>query len=983
MKKFTFLLASLLVAFGAMAQTYYPGSRTTTLEAGKQYFISVATHYGSACTNLLYNNSGTLTKSDLLPSASTDNAAYLFTVEEIGDGYLAYIKNSDGNYIQADVLTSTETKTGVYVIPYFVGKAVCCGNDVDACDENGNWIDYETITAETPIVTVQKNADYTNADNRNGWRYIGGLSAGANWCTAFAFYEVAELTDEALTEKQNALKETITSAQTLLTTAEFSSTGGEITLQVTDPSAAGYISCSNIDPEEGNNMAWLIDGNNNTFIHTNWHSASSSNDYLTVYLGEGNGIEEFYFNEVTRSSAQADFPKSVQILGSTDGNEYTEITVIDGLPQSGGTSYKSDLIECDPSYTYLRFIVTTGNNRIYFHMAEFGMSTPVTTTVNAEYENKAKILYGLSLAVAEAETVTESTDIAVIDEAKSNIEMYMAELNKEYPFTITTDDENPVLYAIKSGRGDAYWYTYDSSDSKISLSEYTGADTQLWFFKETTTDDYKCALQLYPYADKTKAMSYENTNSGVGTIVAQTPGTEGWTNTWLLVSTNDAAPYGLQTYNKANYLSNNGGTTNKMGMWTDAPNDDAGTAMYFSTPSETLQALIDKAKVLATCTGTAVGYYTEVTVTALNAAITIAEDNLKNGNYSVTDLNAAIAALETIQPTEGAFYHIASAVPASDSRSGKKIYVNNTGGMMFQDATTMGEVFQFVPAGDNMFYLYNVERGTYLSTAKAHNGGQEAALATTTENAVRVAISNLGSANIVQIVPEGGAMMHAQEAGSTVVAWKNESYEGASAWIISEVTDITALSHNVTVSDAGYATLYLNYAVTIPEGVNVYGVTEATNGWAIMDKISGTIPANTGVILENAGEFIFNYSNEAGEGTSILKGTLLDENKGDDAYVLAIANEQVGLYLATKNQDENTTFKNNAFKAYLVPEVQENIASYSFNFDWNGTTGIENIEGAVEEENATETIYDITGRQIKAITVPGIYIINGKKTFVK
>ena len=979
MKKFTFLLALLaMMATTAMAQTYYPGSRTTTLEAGKQYFISVATYYGSACTNLLYNNGGTLAKSDLLPNASTDNAAYLFTVEETGDGYLAYIKNSDGKYIQADNLASTETKTGVYVIPYFVGKAVCCGNDVQACDENGNQIAYNAITAETPIVTVQKNADYTNSENRNGWRYIGNLSAGVNWCTAFAFYEVEELSDAVITEKQEALNATITSAQSLLTEAGFSFIGGEIALQVTDPNAAGYVSCSNIDPQEGNNMAWLIDGKNDTYIHTNWHNVSSSNDYLTVYLGEGKGVEEFYINEVTRSSVQNDFPKSIQIMGSTNGSEYTEIAVIDGLPQSGGQTYKSNLIDCDPSYIYLRFIVTTGNDRIYFHMAEFGLSTPLETVVNTEYENKAKILYGLNLAVAQAETVKESNQIATLDEAKANIEMYIAELNKEYPFTITTDDENPILYAIKSGRGDAYWYTYDNSDGKISLSQYTGADTQLWFFKETATDDYKCALQLYPYADKTKAMSYENTNNGTAKIVAQTPGTEGWTNLWLLASTNDAAPYGLQTYNKANYLSNNGGTGYKMGMWTAAPSADPGTAMYFSTPSETLQDLIDKATELAKFEGTTVGYYKDVT--ALNAAITDAKENLNNGNYSTIELNAAIAALETVQPEEGKFYHIASA--SNDGRLGKKIYVNNTGGMMFQDAATMGEVFQFVASDEeNKFYLYNVERGTYLNTAKGHNGGQPTTLATETVDAVKVIIYNLGSENIVGIVPEGGAMLHAEAATSQIKAWNNEAYDNGSAWKIEEV-DATTLAHSVTVSDAGYATLYLNYAVTIPEGVNVYGVTEATNGWAMMEEITGTIPAKTGVILENAGTFAFNYSNNAGEGTSILEGTLLDENRTEDAYVLGIANETVGMYLAAKNQAENTAFKNNAFKAFLVPEVKENIASYSFNFDWNGTTGIENIEDAVEE-NATKAIYDITGRQIKAITVPGIYIINGKKTFVK
>lgn len=209
------LLALVLCAFtsSVMAQTFYtPGERTTTLEAGKKYFISVATWYnGDACTNLLRNNGGTLAKSDKLPDAVVYDEAFLFTVEEVGEGYLAYIKNSDSKYIQADNLASTETKTGVYVIPYYTGKAVCCGNDVDACDEDGDKIAYADIDGDTPIVTVQKNSDYTISENRNGWRYIGGLSAGVNWCTAFAFYEAKEVADpfEVTTDESNPIYYTI------------------------------------------------------------------------------------------------------------------------------------------------------------------------------------------------------------------------------------------------------------------------------------------------------------------------------------------------------------------------------------------------------------------------------------------------------------------------------------------------------------------------------------------------------------------------------------------------------------------------------------------------------------------------------------------------------------------------------------------------------------------------------------------------------
>ena len=47
--------------------------------------------------------------------------------------------------------------------------------------------------------------------------------------------------------------------------------------------------------------------------------------------------------------------------------------------------------------------------------------------------------------------------------------------------------------------------------------------------------------------------------------------------------------------------------------------------------------------------------------------------------------------------------------------------------------------------------------------------------------------------------------------------------------------------------------------------------------------------------------------------------------------------------------------------------------------DEKTVTSIENI--AVE--NAENVIYDITGRRVNEITNAGIYIVNGKKVFVK
>ena len=53
---------------------------------------------------------------------------------------------------------------------------------------------------------------------------------------------------------------------------------------------------------------------------------------------------------------------------------------------------------------------------------------------------------------------------------------------------------------------------------------------------------------------------------------------------------------------------------------------------------------------------------------------------------------------------------------------------------------------------------------------------------------------------------------------------------------------------------------------------------------------------------------------------------------------------------------------------------------------WRVKLVVENntaIEGIEEVEPVSEGTYDLTGRKIEDITKPGIYIINGKKVFVK
>ena len=155
----------------------------------------------------------------------------------------------------------------------------------------------------------------------------------------------------------------------------------------------------------------------------------------------------------------------------------------------------------------------------------------------------------------------------------------------EYPFKVTTDAENPELYAIKSGRGDAYWWTYTPTDGMIALAAYTYDDSQYWYFMETTEGE-TTYLMLYPYLGEGKAMGYTDTSAGGAKVKAVAPGTEGYDCRWIFDNNGGKAPYGLKPSSNNIYLSNYGGAQNKMGFWTTGPAGDGGTAMYFEPASK-------------------------------------------------------------------------------------------------------------------------------------------------------------------------------------------------------------------------------------------------------------------------------------------------------------------------------------------------------------------------------------------------------------
>ena len=196
------------------------------------------------------------------------------------------------------------------------------------------------------------------------------------------------------------------------------------------------------------------------------------------------------------------------------------------------------------------------------------------------------------------------------------------------------------------------------------------------------------------------------------------------------------------------------------------------------------------------------------------------------------------------------------------------------------------------------------------------------------------------------------------------------------------ITNSMLPQYDVAVSAAKYATFYAPVAVTVPEGVTAHTVT-IDGERAVLSEALEVIPAYTGVVLYSETPKTYTFAVTTSDvviENNALCGTVAATYVAEDAYVLAVKDEKVGFYKATKNNADETAFLNNHHKAYLpMPVGAQGVAYYSFTFDFEGTTGIENVENAAAEK----VIYDLTGRRVQQMNAAGIYIVNGKKVLVK
>ena len=226
-----------------------------------------------------------------------------------------------------------------------------------------------------------------------------------------------------------------------------------------------------------------------------------------------------------------------------------------------------------------------------------------------------------------------------------------------------------------------------------------------------------------------------------------------------------------------------------------------------------------------------------------------------------------------------------------------------------------------------------------------------------------------------------------------VPAGAKSTYAATEQW--KDFTNIVE-TYDLTVTAAGYATLYLGTAVEIPEGVEAYTAGRIEGDRLKMQAVEDVIPANTAVIIKaEEGKYTFIPGKETPEAIegNLLRGTLIDTYikpaSAQTAYVLSKVDGIVGMYRAKLKADG--TFKNNANRVYmLLGEINVGEGdldtsspggqlSNGYRFDFSGTTAIESVE---TESAAPAVYYDLSGRRVQN-PAKGIYIVNGKKVLVK
>lgn len=598
-------------------------------------------------------------------------------------------------------------------------------------------------------------------------------------------------------------------------------------------------------------------------------------------------------------------------------------------------------------------------------------------------------------------SVTQPSNLTI---AKDNMLLEFKLTKGEVPFTagqwysLRIKHGDRVLRAIAE-ENNLYVNTEPNSKLEAIANTYPNFLNALWRIDESGTGVkiYNKAVGKYLQANgySQPGISNRATFDNTGTV-------------FYVKSIND----GLGFYTGSDYLNascTSGNTANaRLGIWNA---DGDGSTFYCEKTKEELLALGQ------TAFANTPNVYSYTNNNAL----------MKGGNYSESNSSAAAATTldglfeigakvsSGVCPDPNAYYLIRNvnqgAVGTNDEKnkylSSEFVFCDTDGKIQTKVGETENDrnikrtkfsspllprLWQFEEATDGKFYLRNVNTQKYVALSsildiptEQYQSRKTAFSLQATDKVFRREFNVSNDQTTMFLMGANNTFVNAQNGmGSAngveynAVAYYADINDGGNYWQFIKVTEVP-----LTIAANDYTTLCLPFNVKLPEGtaVKAYYASAAAGDVLKLTEITGIIPANEGVILQNtdAADANINLAITTEEGTSFdnkLKGVTA-KREGYTAlnnYVLAAKNGTTGFYKA-----KFTAITAN--KAYLpvanVQNAQGVMMAFSFG---NDVTGIDNVNAAAP---AAKKYYDLQGRRV-LYPAKGIFVTeDGQKVLFK
>ena len=505
---------------------------------------------------------------------------------------------------------------------------------------------------------------------------------------------------------------------------------------------------------------------------------------------------------------------------------------------------------------------------------------------------------------------------------------------------------------------------------------------------------------------------------------------------------NDGVYYNFKPFGYNTYLSNIYGGTNALGFY---GSEDEGSRVYFkSVEVEDLafKRLSKLNEVMGTlgitpAASEIVGEYTMASATTYSEAVETATSMVEGDASTDAEYNEQFVALyqsyENLAinlPVPGTLYKLRSKYVqnhyffVNDDRAAR--YSNSH---VDQNQVDADAVWVFEGEENGSLKLKNLQTGCFLPSLQGTGAFN---LAESTDAAGAITLHPFGTGTGAVQIQAGNYYLHSNDgsgADRKLIGWYSGGIDGGNPVFIEEISAADAedlISHSVTLAAnttgnetiKKYSTLCLGYPVTLPAESDVKAyIASGIDDNNVIELVpvandGKTIPANTPVILKSdsgvasvTATFTVDAVSSVDETTNLLGGSnyttyvsCLNEQGENVAnvYMLTRKNGLIAMRWMYENyklengaytQVENTASDDGGYvkcpanKAYLKLDAATSNLSTEYYFGFFG--GATDIDEVNTEENPLDgTIFDLQGRKIEEVTVPGFYIVNGEKMYV-